>query len=181
LQGRAMKDDSDRHLFRSAVGAVRRVRSERDPSRPRPPRPEAAQTRRSEAEVMETLAHGPLDFSDVETGEEISHVHPGLQKRILKQLRRGHWRVQDELDLHQMNISAASASVKHFLEDAERRHVRCVRIIHGKGLRSGPAGPRLKRMCARLLSRHDRVAAFTSAPPNDGGTGAVYVLLRARR
>src|SRR5690625_7992276 len=77
-----MKDDSDRHLFRSAVGAVRRVRSERDPSRPRPPRPEAAQTRRSEAEVMETLAHGPLDFSDVETGEEISHVHPGLQKRI---------------------------------------------------------------------------------------------------
>src|SRR5690625_1816335 len=97
-----MKDDSDRHLFRSAVSAVRRVRSERDLSRPRPPRPEAAQTRRSEAEVMETLAHGPLDFSDVETGEEISHVHPGLQNRILKQLRRGRWRVQDELDLHQM-------------------------------------------------------------------------------
>ncbi len=175
------ESDNDRDLFRSAVGAVRRIRSERDHSRPEPPRPRASQRERDEARVMDDLAHGPIDFASIETGEEISYLHPGLQKRVLTRLRRGHWRVEDELDLHQMNLEAASSSIRKFLSEAERERLSCVRIIHGKGLRSGPAGPQLKRLTARLLSRHDRVAAFASTPPHDGGTGAVYVLLRARR
>jgi len=108
-------------------------------------------------------------------------LRPGLQKRVLTRLRRGHWRVEEEIDLHQMNLEAATASIRHFLAEADRERMSCVRIIHGKGLRSGPEGPQLKRLTARLLSRHPRVAAFASAPPHDGGTGAVYVLLRARR
>ncbi|RFF29302.1 Smr/MutS family protein [Wenzhouxiangella sediminis] len=175
------ESDNDRDLFRSAVGPVKRIRSDRDQSRPEPPPPRPSQRERDEARVMEDLAHGPIDFASVETGEEISYLRPGLQKRVLTRLRRGHWRVEDELDLHQMNLEAASASIRQFLREAERDGMSCVRIIHGKGLRSGPGGPQLKRLTARLLSRHDRVAAFASAPPHDGGTGAVYVLLRARR
>ncbi len=173
------EDDTD--LFRAAVGDVRRIRSKRDHSRPPPPPPRPAQRERDEARVMDEIAHGPIDYASIETGEEITYLRPGLQKRVLTRLRRGHWRVEDELDLHHMNIEAATGSIRRFLLEADRDRMSCVRIIHGKGLRSGPDGPQLKRLTARLLSRHDRVAAFASAPPHDGGTGAVYVLLRARR
>ncbi|WP_376690135.1 Smr/MutS family protein [Wenzhouxiangella sp. EGI_FJ10409] len=175
------ESDDDTDLFRSAVGDVRRIRSKRDHSRPAPPPPRPSQRERDEAQVMHDLAHGPIDFSSVETGEEITYLRPGLQNRVLTRLRRGHWRVEDELDLHHMNLEAATGSIRRFLQEADRDRMSCVRIIHGKGLRSGPQGPQLKRLTARLLSRHDRVAAFASAPPHDGGTGAVYVLLRARR
>jgi DNA-nicking Smr family endonuclease len=175
------ESDDDFDLFRSSVGAVRRIRTDRDLSRPEPPAPKPNQRELDEARVMDDLAHAPIDFSSVETGEEISYLRPGLQKRVLTRLRRGHWRIEDELDLHHMNLEAATNSIRRFLADADRDRMSCVRIIHGKGLRSGPEGPQLKRLTARLLSRHGRVAAFASAPPHDGGTGAVYVLMRARR
>jgi DNA-nicking Smr family endonuclease len=175
------ESDNDTDLFREAVGQVRRIRSDRDRSRPPPPPAKPSQRELDEARVMDDLANAPIDFASVETGEEISYLRPGLQKRVLTRLRRGHWRVEDELDLHHMNLEAASSSIRRFLLEADRERMSCVRIIHGKGLRSGPEGPQLKRLTARLLSRHDRVAAFASAPPHDGGTGAVYVLLRARR
>ncbi len=177
-----MKDsDNDPDLFRESVGAVRRVKSDRVNTRPPAPSPIPAQRERDESRVMDDLATGPIDFSTVETGEEISYLHPGLQKRVLSRLRRGHWRVQDQLDLHQMNLEAAGNSIRAFVDYAVLERMSCIKIIHGKGLRSGPAGPQLKRLTARLLSRDDRIAAFASAPPHDGGTGAVYVLLRARR
>jgi DNA-nicking Smr family endonuclease len=174
-------DDDERDLFRQEVGKVRRIRAERVRHRPAPPPPVARQRQLDEAQVMHDLAHGPIDFAAIESGEELSWLHPGLQNSVLKRLRRGHWRVQDELDLHQMNTDAAASSIRSFIADARRDGYSCVKIIHGKGLRSGPDGPRLKRLTARLLSRMDRVCAFASAPPRDGGTGAVYVLLRHRR
>lgn len=177
-----MKDsDDDLDLFRQSVGSVRRLKSERVRSRPPAPRAVPVQRRQDEARVMHDLANAPIDFSTVETGEEISYLRPGLQKRVITRLRRGHWRVQDQLDLHELNLEAAGRSIQAFLEHADREGMSCIKIIHGKGLRSGPAGPQIKRLAARMLSRHSRVAAFASAPPNDGGTGAVYVLLSARR
>lgn len=173
--------DDERELFRSSVGRVRRLNKERTDSRPRGAKPEATQRRADEARVMEELARGDLDFTGLETGEELTWLRPGLQKRVLQRLRRGHWRVQDELDLHQMNVDAAASSIRRFLADAERGGLTCVKIIHGKGLRSGPRGPRIKRLTGRLLSRHPCVLAFTGARPRDGGTGAVYVLLGKRR
>lgn len=173
--------DEDRKLFRAAVGRIRRLTHDRSESRPPGPKPEPAQRRADEVRVMEELASGQLDFIGQETGEELMWLRPGLQKRVLRRLRSGHWRVQDELDLHHMNIDAAGRSVRRFLSDAERDGLSCVKIIHGKGLRSGPEGPRLKRLTGRLLSRHPGVLAFAAAPPRDGGTGAVYVLLGTRR
>lgn len=173
-------DDDDPSLFREAVGPVRRMHSRRDHSRPRPTHPRPQMRDADEREVLRELDQ-PLPLVDgLETGEEVSWLHPGLQRRVLIRLRRGYWSVQDEIDLHQMNVEAASRSIRIFIDDALTSGKRCIKIIHGKGLRSGPDGPRLKSVAARLLSRHPNVLAFASAPPTDGGTGAVYVLLKHR-
>ncbi len=174
-------DDDDRELFRSAVGAVRRVRADRVNTRRRAAEARPRQLEADEARVMDELASAPFDPAMVESGEEMQWLQPGLRPRLLTRLRRGHWRIQDEIDLHQMNVQAASAVVRRFIMEAHRDGLSCVKIIHGKGLRSGPDGPRLKQLTARLLCRSDRVLGFASAPPHDGGTGAVYVLLDTRR
>lgn len=173
-------EDEERDLFRQEVGSVRRLRADRVQHRPKPPPPIARQRELDEIQVMQELATHPIDFAEIESGEELGWLKPGLQNRVLKRLRRGHWRVQDELDLHQMNSEAAAGSIRKFIDLARRDGLSCVKIIHGKGLRSGPDGPRLKRLTARLLTRIDPVCAFASAPPRDGGTGAVYVLLSRR-
>jgi len=174
-------DDNDRALFRDAVGEVRKTRSDRVHHPLNVPRPIPRQQKLDDAAVMEELANGPVDFSALENGDELQWMQPGLRSSILTRLRRGYWRIQDEIDLHQMTVKAATASVRQFLAEAERDGLSCVKIIHGKGLRSGPDGPRLKRMTASLLARRASVVAFASAPPNDGGTGAVYALLNTRR
>jgi DNA-nicking Smr family endonuclease len=174
-------DDDDRNLFRAAVGQVRRLQSDRvGATRPAAP-PIPRQRHLDEAAVMKELASAPIDFESIESGEELIWLRPGLQRRVLNRLRRGHWRVQDEIDLHEMNTEAAGQSIRAFLEDARRDGLSCVKIIHGKGLRSGPDGPRLKLLTANLLTRIDIVCAFASAPRHDGGTGAVYVLLKSSR
>ncbi len=169
--------EMENELFREAVGKVRRIRSQRVESR-RPPRPaEPEQTRLDEERVLEELAKGALDWQGVETGEELNWLRPGLQRKVLQRLRRGHFVVQDEIDLHHMNTSAAGEAIRAFLDHAEQRNMGCVKIIHGKGLRSGPEGPKLRRLTGRILQRDARVRAFAGAQPNDGGSGAVYVLL----
>lgn len=173
----ADKDD-DLELFRESIGPVRRIRSSRAETR-RPkagPRPRMREA--DERQVIDELGQArPFDH-ELETGEELLWLKPGLQKRVLARLRRGYWSVQDEIDLHRMNADAATRSIRVFVDEALAAGRRVVKIIHGKGLRSGPGGPRLKTVTARVLSRHPGVLAFGSAPPADGGTGAVYVLLR---
>ncbi len=129
---------------------------------------------------MRELARHPLDWSTAETGEELIFVRAGLQQRVLRRLRRGQYAIGAELDLHEMNTAAAQASILDFLERSRERGLSCVKIIHGKGLRSKREGPVLKRLTDGLLRRRKEVLAFASAPPNDGGTGAVYVLLKRR-
>lgn len=174
-------DDDDIELFRASVGQVRRLQSDRVSGPAAPPPPIPRQRELDEAAVMRELADAPIDFESIESGEELTWLRPGLQKRVITRLRRGHWRVQDEIDLHEMNTEAAERSIRAFLLAAWRDGLSCVKIIHGKGLRSGPEGPRLKRLTAHLLTRIDSVCAFASAPRHDGGTGAVYVLLRSSR
>lgn len=170
--------DDDIDLFRREVGDVRPVRFDR--LKPEKPRPAAAarMRQRDERQVLEDLG-GPIDWLEVETGEELSFLRPGIQKRVLKNLRRGHYSVGARLDLHQMNLEAARASIDRFLADAVAEGITCVKIIHGKGLRS-KTGPVLKNLTNSLLRRRKAVLAFISTPPHDGGTGAVYVLLKRR-
>ena len=116
-----------------------------------------------------------------ETGEELVYWRNGLSRQILKKLRRGHWVIQDELDLHGLTSVEARALLVEFLNACIRRGARCVRIIHGKGLRSKNREPVLKTKVANWLIQRDEVLAFCQARQADGGSGAVMVLLKSVR
>ena len=171
--------EDDARLFREAIGDVRRI--EADPIAASPPRP-APRPRMLEADeaaVPGELLDMAFDPALMEVGEELGFLQDGYPPKLLKQLKRGHFSVQDDLDLHHMNAAAAQASIADFLADARRQGLRCVRIVHGKGLRSKSAGPVLKALTDRLLRRRADVIAFASARPALGGTGAVVVLLKS--
>jgi DNA-nicking Smr family endonuclease len=171
--------ENDLRLFRDAVKDVRRLAHKpraRAPVSHPPPR--ARLTEEDEADVMRHLLDGDVEPADMENGEELSYRQEGVQQGVLRRLKRGHYRVHAELDLHGLIVPEAKATVRTFIEDARARGVRCVRIIHGKGLRSRHRGPVLKAYLDRWLRLRDDVLAFCSARRVDGGTGAVYVLLR---
>jgi DNA-nicking Smr family endonuclease len=116
---------------------------------------------------------------DAVTGAEaLSFRRPGVRMQTLRHLRRGLFPVDDQLDLHGLNQSAARDRLAEFIEHSRGAGYRCVRIVHGKGYRSGARGPILKIAVNSWLKRHGDVMAFTSARTIDGGTGALYVLLR---
>ncbi len=109
--------------------------------------------------------------------EAVRGVRPQVQLGVLRRLRRGEYRVQREIDLHGLTVAEAKHALRQFLIDALEHEMRCVRIIHGKGLRSGHRGPVLKAAVNAVLRRTGAVLAYVSARQVDGGTGAVYVLL----
>jgi DNA-nicking Smr family endonuclease len=134
--------------------------------------------RRDEAEVLrESLEVGP-EAMELETGEELVYRRPGVSPRVFTQLRRGRLPIKAEIDLHGMTGEQARQELRAFLAECVGQRLQCVRVIHGKGLRSGPRGPVIKASVNRWLRQWDDVLAFVSAPARDGGTGAVYVLLR---
>lgn len=172
--------DSEAALFRDMVGSVRPIENRQHrPARPAP-KPNAAQRHADEKNVLDELLSHEIDPATVETGEEIFFLRDGVQHRVLRQLRRGRYSVEACLDLHEMNAQAAEISIREFLADSQYLGKRCIKVIHGKGLRSKSRGPVLKNLTNTLLRRHKAVLAFASAPSHDGGTGAVHVLLRKR-
>jgi len=165
-------------LFRKAVGPVRRIESTAPASRKPRPRPRAHMLAADEAAVAGELLRGGHDPAVIEIGEELSYLREGHSPKLLRRLKRGHFSIQGEIDLHHMNAETARACILDLLEEARIEGWRCVRIVHGKGLRSRPGGPVLKGLTDRVLRRHGNVLAFASARPAQGGTGAVLVLLR---
>ncbi len=164
-------------LFRQAVADVTPLTQNRPlPTSPRPP-PKARFRLADEAAVLRQLLHGP-DEPDLETGEDLRYLRPGISEQLLRQLRRGRYAIQAEMDLHGLNRQQAREELNAFLHECRTLDLRCVRIIHGKG-RSSPHGRGvLKAAVNGWLTRCDQVLAFCSARPADGGTGAIYVLLR---
>ncbi|MBT8062458.1 MAG: SMR domain protein [Xanthomonadales bacterium] len=168
-------------LFRLEFEDVQPLNSvPRSDSRPPRPAPAARQRQLDEQAVLTELLESPSDPAEFETGEELLFLRSGYQRRYLTRLRRGRYSIEDSIDLHHMNESTASAAIMTFIDHALDRGLGCVRIVHGKGLRSRN-GPKLKILARRLLSRHPSVIAFASCKPSEGGTGAVLVLLRNRR
>jgi len=168
----------DSELFRRTVGPVKPLRDERVVQAPRRRAGRARFTRAGRvAAITEHLARiDPL----VAGGEALSHRRPGVPESVLRKLRRGDYGLDDELDLHGLNLTQAKHALHDFLAEALARHALCVRIIHGKGLRSGPRGPVIKSAVDAVLRQTAAVAAYVSAGHGDGGTGAVLVLLSAR-
>jgi DNA-nicking Smr family endonuclease len=122
-----------------------------------------------------------LSETEIETGDELSFMRPGLQKRVFQDLRRGRLEIELELDLHGLTARHAQSALEQFLRDCHRREIRSARIIHGKGYGSEGRQPVLKHKVNLWLRQRQDVLAFCSATSRDGGTGAVYILLRSIR
>ncbi|MGH8172168.1 MAG: Smr/MutS family protein [Rhodanobacteraceae bacterium] len=176
----AARDDSDEdaRLFRDAIGGVRPLKRAVSPApRKPPPAPEPTQSAKDEARVRDELLVHKIDPATIEVGDEIHYLKLGQPPRLLKRLRRGQFSVRAELDLHEMTIAVARGVIASFLDECLANGEYCVRIVHGKGLRSRADGPVLKRLTATMLARRKDVLAYASARPAQGGTGAVVVLL----
>lgn len=174
-------DDAD--LLREALEGVEPL------SRPgkvvhqrRKPAPVPAQHIADEAQVLEdSLSDDAALDTGLETGDELVYLRDGLSAQVLRKLRRGHWAVQDHIDLHGLRSDSARKLLVSFLNEALNDGFRCVRVVHGKGHRSRNQEPVLKRKMAGWLQQRDEVLAYCQAPQSDGGSGAVLILLKARR
>lgn len=174
------KADNDKDLFQQAAGDVRPIKQDRITPTPKRPKPIPKKTLEDDQQVMDNLLSDDWDPGEVESGEELLFLRPGIQKTVFRKLRTGKYTVEAELDLHGMFAKEARGLVGGFINNSQTRGLRCVRIIHGKGLSSLNKKPVLKNKVNQWLQQMDAVLAFSSALPVDGGTGAVYVLLKKR-
>lgn len=172
-------DDDTPELFRDAVGDARPLKhdNKRAPQ-PRRIKPVPQQRLADERAAIQDLLSDRYDPSEVETGEELLFHRPGIQTSVLRKLRRGQYIVEAELDLHGRVVAEARGMVADFIRSSQLHGFRCVRIVHGKGLSSAGKLPVLKGKVNSWLRQKDEVLAFCSARSYDGGTGAVYVLLK---
>jgi len=179
--GEMVKMDGDQGKFRAAMADVQPLKPHnRVVHQPPKPRPVPEQRLLDEVAVLAELLHPVDDPVGLETGEELLFLRPGYSQRLLRRLRRGHFSVDDSIDLHSMTEALAREVLVDFLAEADRRGWGCVRVVHGKGLRSRGI-PKLKLMTNNVLRKHPPVIAFASCRPVDGGTGAVNVLLKNKR
>ena len=171
--------DADRSLFRQAVADAQPLphhgkalsRKEAPPAYP-------VQSQLDEKEALrESLAAGWSTEDWLDSGDEPNFLRPGLSRQVLRKLRSGIWVIQDQLDLHGCDRHEARETLAAFLAVCVKRGVRCVRVIHGKGLGSKNREPVLKTKVKHWLAQREEVLAYCQARPVDGGSGALLVLL----
>ncbi|GAB2182474.1 hypothetical protein DLREEDagrD3_26970 [Denitratisoma sp. agr-D3] len=176
----AAVDAEARALFRSAVADATPISHDRVVLETPAPRPRPRQRELDErGALVESLYGPPLLDLHLEGGDEAAWSRPGLALSVLRDLRRGRWVVQDHLDLHGCNREEARTLVATFMAQAMSRGLRCLRIVHGKGMGSPGREPILKKLVLGWLSQRQEVLAFCQARAAEGGAGAVVVLLRA--
>jgi DNA-nicking Smr family endonuclease len=164
--------------FRAAMKDVAPIRAPKRVEHFRiPPAPIPSKRLEDEQAVLEELHKLALDGDDIEMEDDAVFLRPGLPRDILRKLRRTHWVIQEHLDLHGLTGDEAALETARFLAECKRMGLRCVRIVHGKGLRSKGREPVLKRRIRKLLTRRDEVLAFAEPRATEGGGGAVVVLL----
>lgn len=171
--------DDESSLFRRATAGARPIKTTPrvEPYRKRIPA-KARFTRSDERAVLGEILNSPSDEIEARSGDALGFHRDGVGGRTYRKLARGKFSIQDEIDLHGMTVSEARDSLHLFIETALGRGLTCVRVVHGKGRGSGHGGPILKRKVDVWLRQWDAVLAYVSARRADGGTGAVYVLLK---
>ncbi|MEN8178849.1 MAG: Smr/MutS family protein [Pseudomonadota bacterium] len=169
------KISGDDQLFQEALEDVQPIEQKcTEPYRKRlSPRPLYLEDGSSDEEELDLYSDNEIEVTD-----ELYFARPGIQHRVMQDLRRGHLEIGLELDLHGQTVRHAREDLKQFIEECHRRGVRCARIIHGKGYGSEDRQPVLKQKVNIWLRQRKDVLGFTSATRRDGGTGAAYVLLR---
>ncbi|HWU68492.1 MAG TPA: Smr/MutS family protein [Stenotrophobium sp.] len=176
--GRGETGEDDVALFRQAMRGIKRLLPGHVTPHTPPPSAHPRQLEADDAEVMRQLLSAPDDDS-IDSGDTLLYRSEGIQDGVLRKLRRGQYRIERELDLHGLNRDRARLEVARFLALCHDHDHRCVRIIHGKGNGSPNSGPVIKRALESWLRPRRDVLAYCSARAVDGGTGAIYVLLRA--
>ena len=181
----AERAQREQALFRLHIGAVQPIKDPGvvDPAALRPAALKPAPTPRSRLQDEQAVLREALsDEFDVEsllhTDAELAYARPGVGPDVLRRLRRGEWTMQAELDLHGLRRDEARERLGGFIREAARHGLRCVRVVHGKGLGSPGREPVLKNKVRTWLVQKSEVMAFVQAKGPDGGAGALIVLLR---
>jgi len=174
---------TDKDLFVRAAGAVKPLPDKRKLlHQPEQRVPLAMQYQKDEKAVLKEAISDEFDVSTLlETDEHLSFRRPGIGTDVMRKLRRGDWSIQRQLDLHGLRRDDARESLSIFIRDAHKQGIRCVRVVHGKGLGSPGKAPILKSRVHSWLVQKNEVLAFVQAKPADGGGGALVVLLMASR
>tara|TARA_B110000116_G_C16530472_1_gene444103 strand:+ start:157 stop:690 length:534 start_codon:yes stop_codon:yes gene_type:complete len=177
-----LSDSEDANAFRNAMKNVTPLECEERIQDKKRPRAKARFSRADREKVLRESLSSSLNQRDAleQLGEEATYCHPSLPQRTFKKLQRGHFSIEAEADLHGLTAAEAKEHLREFIEESRIRGLGCVRVIHGKGLRSGSEGPVLKGHVQHWLAQWDEILAFASARARHGGSGAVYVLLRPR-
>jgi DNA-nicking Smr family endonuclease len=175
------------NLFKASIGGVKRLpESDRYvPAMPKTSSGTAAPARKltQEEDDAAVLRESLSDLFEVdhylEEDPALNYLAPGVGSDVMKKLRKGHWPIQDELDLHGLRRDDARDAIGDFLRKSAMRNYRCIRVIHGRGFGSKSQEPVLKSMVHSWLVQKPEVVAFCQARPSEGGEGALVVLLRA--
>lgn len=176
------RERAERNLFRDAVGPVQALAGQhhdRHWALPELPQPLPLQHWLDEERVLRESISDDFDVSTLlDTDDQLSFRRPGIGVEITRRLRAGHWSIQRQLDLHGLRVDEAREALGEFIRLAHRTGMRCVRVVHGKGLGSPGKSPVLKGRVQRWLVQKNEVLAFVQARPMDGGAGALVVLLQ---
>lgn len=174
------RERRERELFARSVGPVQGLKDRglAELDRPRP-RPEPRQRALDEQSVLREAISDEFDVETLlDTDEALSFRRPGVGPEVVRRLRRGHWVIQAQIDLHGLRRDEAREQLATFLREALKQGLRCVRVVHGKGNGSPGREPVLKAKVKTWLVQKNEVIAFTQARASDGGNGALVVLLR---
>ena len=177
---RRQQEAADGDLFRRAAGAVQPIKAPPSvPLRAERPAPLPLQSQRDEQAVLGDALSDAFDASTLlDTDEHLSYRRPGVGPDVTRKLRRGEWTIQAQIDLHGLRTDEARGQLAQFIREAHRQGVRCVRVVHGKGLGSPGKTPVLKGRVQGWLAQKKEVLAFVQARPAEGGAGALVVLLQ---
>lgn len=171
------------NLFQAAIGKVQAMappqRAELAPARPLPiPKQQLL----DDAAALQEAISDEVDITTLlDTDDQLSYRRPGVGLDVTQKLRKGKWTIQKQIDLHGFRSDEAREVLGAFIREAHKHGLRCVRVVHGKGLGSPGKAPVLKDKVHRWLVQKSEVLAFVQAPPAQGGAGALVVLLQPQR
>lgn len=172
---------AEQKLFENTVGPVHALKSAhaRHLHAPEPPEPLPLQLELDEQRVLQEAMSDEFDVSTLlDTDDQLSFRRPGIGLDVTHKLRAGEWSIQRQLDLHGLRVDEAREALGQFIRLSHRTGIRCVRVVHGKGLGSPGKTPVLKGRVLRWLVQKKEVLAFVQARPAEGGAGALVVLLQ---
>nr|WP_315464392.1 Smr/MutS family protein [uncultured Rhodoferax sp.] len=168
------------NLFQAAIGKVKPLEPpQRATLTPEPPKPIPKQQMLDDAAALQEALSDEVDVTTLlDTDDNLSFRRPGVGTDVTQKLRKGKWSIQKQIDLHGLRSDEAREALSAFIREAHKQGIRCVRVVHGKGLGSPGKAPVLKDKVHKWLVQKAEVVAFVQAQPAQGGAGALVVLLQ---